>query len=103
MPPACGSAGIRQEWPDAVGAQGAEPESPLPRSLLTCRWREVDLNRWSHLHARQNAELALMSVNQHRTGTPADSTQVFDIGYEKDALVGSQSAPIGTPPPEKLQ
>jgi hypothetical protein len=31
-------------------------------SFLTPRRREVDSNRWSHPHARQNAELALMST-----------------------------------------
>ena len=29
----------------------------------TPRWREVDSNRWSHPHARQNAEPALMSTS----------------------------------------
>jgi hypothetical protein len=28
----------------------------------------------------------------------ADSAQAFDVGYERDSLVGSQPVPIGTPP-----
>jgi hypothetical protein len=36
-------------------------------------------------------------------GPHAPSTQVVDIGHEKEALVGSRSAPIGTPFPGKLR